>query len=132
MEPPSLPFFIPNVYEGLAKANGVARLTRMGLALEFELKDGLFGMLRSGVREVEIPMDDLAGLELRTGWFRTRLLIRTHRIVTVHKVPGHRGAAIELGVARHDRTIAQALVSVLRLQLSERELEKLGRSPVTG
>jgi len=130
MEPPSLPFFIPNVYEGLAKANGVARLTRSGVALEFELKDGFFGMLTTGVREVEIPIDDLTGLELRIGWFKTRLLIRTRRMVTVNKVPGSRGGAIELGVARQDRMLAQTLVSILRLQLSERDLEKLGRGAV--
>lgn len=127
MELPSLPFFIPNVYEGLATAHGMARVTRVGLALEFEVKDGFVGMIKSGLREVEIPLDDLHRLELRKGWFKTRLLIKTRRMGAVTQFPGkHTTGGIELGVARQDREIAEALVSMLMLHLSERELEKLG------
>ena len=129
MEIPSLPFFIPNVYEGFAKANGMARVTHMGLALEFEVKDGIVGMIKSGLREVEIPLDDLQQLELRKGWFRTRLLIKTRRMAVVSKLPGNHTGGIELGVARADRKIAEALVSVVTLHLSERELEKIDRNP---
>ena len=132
MELPSLPFFIPKVYEGFATANGMARVTRDGLALEFEVKDGFVGMLKSGVREVQIPLDDLQQLELRKGWLTTRLVIKTRRMAVVSKLPGKHTGGIELGVARQDRKIAEALVSMLLLNLSERELEKLGRDPGLG
>jgi hypothetical protein len=127
MEPSSLPFFIPKVYEGLAKAHGIARITRAGLTLEFEVKDGFVGVLKSALREVVIPLDDLQLVELRTGWFKSRLFIRTRRMATLQKVPGNHAGGVELGVSRQDRNLAEALVSVLRLNLSERELEKLGR-----
>lgn len=129
MEPQSLPFSIPNVYEGFATAHGIARMTSAGLTLEFEVKDGIVGMIKSGVREVQIPMDDLHLLELRKGWLRTRLFIRTRRMTAVDRVPGNRAGTIELRVAREDRPIAEALVSLVMLKLSERELEKLGGTP---
>ena len=127
MELPSLPFFIPNVYEGLATANGMARITEAGLTLEFEVKDGIVGMLKSGIREVLLPIDDLHRLELRKSWLKTRLFIRTHRMAAVSRIPGNHAGGIELGVARQDRQIAEALVSVMMLKLSERELERLDR-----
>ena len=125
MELPSLPFVIPNVYEGLAVARGMARASRGGLILEFEVKDSLVGMIRSGVREIQIAIDDLDRLDLRKGWFRTRLFVRTRRMVTLDKVPGHQAGIIELRIKREDRAAAQALVSQLMLMLSERELERL-------
>ena len=132
MEPPSLPFFIANVYEGLATAHGIARITHAGLTLEFQVKDGFVGVLKTGVREVQIPIDELQLLELRKGWLKTRLLIRTRRMAVLNRIPGNHAGGIELGVARQDRPIAEALVSVLMLHLSGRELERLGRGPGLG
>lgn len=57
-----------------------ARRAGADLILELEVKDGFFGMLKSGVREVRIPFDDLADLELHKGWFSTKLCIRTRRM----------------------------------------------------
>jgi len=125
MVPQSLPFSIPKLYEGFATAHGIARMTSSGLTLEFEVKDGIVGMIKSGVREVQIAIDDLHVLELRKGWLRTRLFIRTRRMTAVTRIPGNRAGVIELRVAREDRHIAETLVSLLMLKLSERELEKL-------
>src|SRR5262249_17377221 len=132
MESQSLPFSIPKVYEGFAKAHGIARMTSSGLTLEFEVKDGIVGMIKSGVREVQISIDDLHVLELRKGWLRTRLFIRTRRMTAVTRIPGNRAGVIELRVAREDRQIAETLVSLVMLKLSERELEKLDRDPALG
>ena len=125
MELPSLPFVIPKVYEGLAVARGMARASRAGLTLEFEVKDSLVGVIRSGVREIQIRIDDLDRLDLRKGWFKTRLLVRTRRMAVLDKVPGHQVGVIELRIAREDRAVAEALVSQLMLIVSERELERL-------
>ena len=125
IDAPSLPFFIPKVYEGLAKANGIARISPAGLTLEFQVKDSFVGMLTSEVREVHISIDDLLHLELRKGWFKTRLVIRTRRMAAVNMIPGNHVGGIELGVTRQDRKIAETLVSILALSRSERELENL-------
>lgn len=124
---PSLPFSIPNVYEGLANARGIARVASSELILEFEVKDGLLGMFKSGVREVRIPFDDLADLELRKGWFSTRVCIRTRSMGAASQIPGSEGGRTLLHVAREDRRIAEVLVSTLLLNLSERELARLSQ-----
>lgn len=129
MDLPSLPFTIPNVYEGLATAKGLARMTAAGLTLEFEVKDGFVGVIKSGVREVHIANDDLHQLDLRAGWFSTRLFIRARSMAVLSRLPGSEAGAIELRVARHDRATARALVSTMMLRLSERDLERLASRP---
>jgi hypothetical protein len=124
MDLPSLPFSIPHVYEGLANAKGIARVEAAQLILEFEVKDGLFGMIKSGVREVRIPFDDLADLELHKGWFGTKLSIRTRRMATSSQIPGSEAGIARLHVARKDRPTAEMLVSTLLLDLSERQLAR--------
>ena len=122
---PSLRFSIPHVYEGLANARGIARATPSELILEFEVKDGFFGMIKSGVQEVRIPFDDLADLQLRKGWFSTKLRITTRSMGTSSRIPGADGGQAELHLARKDRRIAEVLVSTLMLSLSERELARI-------
>lgn len=127
MDMPSVPFTIDQVYQGLATLHGRARMTPAGLTLEFEVRDAFVGAVKSGVQQVDIGFDDLAGLDLQTGWVRTRLLIRTASMRAPAAVPGDHQRGILLSVRRADRAAAKSLVSALLLRQSERALEKLGR-----
>jgi hypothetical protein len=119
----SLPFTIPGVYEGLASAHGVAHPTREGLTLEFQVKDGFVGMVKSRIKEVAIPLQEIVSIELKDGWFRKRLFIRARSLATLTRIPGHESGQIVLKIARKDLPMARELVSVLRLSLSEKELQ---------
>jgi hypothetical protein len=125
MELPSVPFSFVNVYEGLAKAHGMARITSGGLTLEFEVKDGFVGMLKTGVRHVLISFDDMSDIDLQKGWFKTKLCIRTRSMVAINQLPGTHAGRIELRIAREDRQIAEALASTLMLSISQRTLERV-------
>ena len=84
----SLPFKIPDAYKGFAEASGIEKASRAGLILEFEIKDGLFGVLRSGVRDVRNPLSDIASVNLQKGWFRTKLVVRVKSLSALSEVPG--------------------------------------------
>src|SRR5262245_18395229 len=121
----SLPFTIPDVYEGLAAAHGVAKSTEAGLTLEFQVKDGLVGLVKSRVNVVPIPLNELVSIELKEGWFIKRLFIRARSLATLASVPGHESGHIVLRIARKDLRLAREMVSMLRLTLAERELQSL-------
>jgi len=127
MQTPAVPFFIEHLYQGFATANGLARMTPEGLTLEFEVKDAVVGVVRTGLRQVHIDLDHLGGVELITGWFTTKLRIRTTTMAAMSEVPGDHTDCIQLGVKRQNRAIANALASAIALRLSERQLERLGR-----
>jgi hypothetical protein len=121
----SLPFTIPDVYEGLAAAHGIARSSEAGLILEFQVKDGFVGMVKSRVTEVTIPFNEIISIELKEGWFKRRLFIRARSLATVTNVPGNHAGQVALKIARSDLRMAREMVSVLRLTLSERELQSV-------
>jgi hypothetical protein len=131
MQTPSLRFEIANVYGGLATARGVARAAPDALVLEFEMKDAFVGMLKTAVREVRIPLEQLSLLDLRKGWFTTRVVVGTHTVAALHSLPGSESGRLELQVARADRRDAETLVSMLTLRISERELEQLNHRLTT-
>jgi hypothetical protein len=121
------PFSFPEVYQGLASGGGIATANTAGLTLEFQVKDGFFGVIKSGVRKVEIPIAELESVVFKQGWFRNRLLIKVRSMTTLAAVPGSDTGRVELSVARRDRLSARALASLLMLSVSERNLAELER-----
>jgi hypothetical protein len=124
----SLPFDLPGVYQGLAEGRGMLRAHRDGLILEFQVKDSIFGMLTSDVKEVTLPIEEIASLELRKGWIRTRITIRTTSLKTLSAVIGSQGAEITLRVSRKHRALAEELASMLNLRLCALDLKKMEES----
>jgi hypothetical protein len=124
-----LPFSLPNVYQGLGLGTGIATATTEGLRLEFEVKDSFVGVLKSGVRNVDISMAELYSVNLKQGWFLTKLFVRTRSMSALQNIPGAEGAQVELRIARKDRSAARNLVSILTLTLSEQQLQSLTSSP---
>lgn len=123
-----LPFSIPNLYEGFAQAHGIVKASEVGLTLEFEVKDGLLGVLRSGVKEVQIPIDEIASVDLSFFWFLTRLVIKTRSMALLSKVPQSKAGQVALwSMGPKNREIAQRLVSDLRLRMTEKEAERLNQ-----
>jgi hypothetical protein len=123
-----LPFGLPEVYQGFAEGNGILRASQDGLILEFQVKDSLLGLLASDVKEVVVPIEEIASLELRKGWIRTRIIIRATSLKTLSDVTGNQGAEITLSVSRKHRALAEDLVSMLSLRLCARDLKKLQES----
>ncbi len=120
----SVPFKIANAYGGLAECHGIVRVGEAGLQLEFEAKDGFFGVLKSGVKNLVIPWSELANLQLRKGWFSTRFLLTVHSLRTLQEVPGAEACQVTLSVARQHRPVAEELAMNVNFRLCERELRR--------
>src|SRR5688572_1691976 len=131
MDSAYVPFSFPDVYQGLAKGGGIAIATDVGLTLEFQVKDGFFGVIKSGVQKVSIPLSELQSVALKQGFFRNRLFIKVRSMTILADVPGSDVGQVELRVARNDKRAAQALVSLLTLSLSERQLAELSKTRLT-
>lgn len=125
---PSVPFKIPNVYQGFAEACGIAHASGSQLVLEFQVKDTIAGLVKSSVNEVSVPFTDLVSVHLHSGWFSTRLTIRTRRLAALKDIPGSEQGGVELTIARKDKHAAAELASLIALTLAERQLQDLSRS----
>src|SRR4051812_22856398 len=74
-EPIAVAFSIKKVYQGLSKLEGIAKVTEMGLAFEYEIET--LGLLRSRVKELTISITEIESIHLKKNWFTTRLIVRT-------------------------------------------------------
>ena len=139
----SVPFTIGNVFGGLGIAHGVLRNVADDLVLEFQVKDGVLGLLRSEVKEVRIPLCSIEEISLDRMWADPLQLlglgswllrIRTMHMASVVDIPGHEEDGFRLKVSRKYRKDARALLSEAELRIVEirlREIETLSKEGLT-
>ena len=122
----SVPFTLSELYGGLATCEGLLRDEGKEIALEFQIKDAVAGFIKSGVREVRVPLKDLVSVTLTKGWLGTswlgvKIVIQTARMELLKDVPGASQGRIELHIARKDRDLAERFVADLHEQDGPRE-----------
>ena len=120
-----LPFSIPGTYQGLAEVAGLATLDGDALVLEFEVKDAVLGLLRSGVEVVRLPVDDLASVSLDQSWLHADLVVRARSMRSVRELPGSRQGQVRLRIARRDRATAEEFTATLLRRIAEKRRERL-------
>ena len=121
----SVPFTI-EVYEGLAQAEGILHLEGGYLVLEWQVKDGIFGVLKGKIKRMALSLEQVREVELRKRmWpFRSSLRICVTDLRALEATPGT-GSELRLLVARRNRKALLQLAGEVRLQLSEVRLRQL-------
>ena len=120
-----LPFSIPGTYQGLAAVAGLATLDGEALVLEFEVKDAVLGLLRSGVEVVRLPVDELVSASLDKSWLHTDLVIEARSMRSMSELPGSRQGQVSLRIARRDRATAEAFSATLLRRIAEKRRQRL-------
>jgi hypothetical protein len=121
----SVPFSKPGLYGGLAKATGLISLSNTALTLEFEIREELFGALKSSVKEIEIHFLDIECLELKKILFWPKLIIKTTKLRSLKEVPGSHQSQVKLNIPRKKFDEAKSLVSIVNMKISEARLKQL-------
>jgi hypothetical protein len=121
----SVPFSIADVYGGLADCQGIVSATESCLVLEFETRDSVFGVLKSGVKSVEIPFSELESVTYEKRLFSALIRICVRRLSTVADIPGLSNGEIKLKVARKNRSKAKLFASSVNLHAIELSLESI-------
>ncbi len=108
----AVPFSI-EVFGGLGECHGILRDEGTHLTFEFQVTDAVAGFLKSGVKEVRVPLEDLISVSLRKGWFRTKIIVQAARMEVLQDLPGMTQGRVELSIERPYRDAAQNLVTGL-------------------
>jgi hypothetical protein len=116
----SLPVSLGHPYGGLAECEGLLRLETLELVLEYQTRDSVLGIVKSGVREARIPRDQIASVTIEKGWFGTgtKIMIQTTRLKPVGDIPGMTQGRLVFGIASKDFPVAETLVADLKLDSS--------------
>ena len=85
------------------------------MCLEYQVKDGIVGVLKSEVRELRIPFENLASVTLTKGWFGmnwfgVKIVIQADRMETFQDVPGASHGRLKLKISRQNHEAAEDFV----------------------
>jgi hypothetical protein len=124
----SIPF---KTETGLSQIDGMSKFSSAGIVLEFESK--LFGLIKSGVKEIRLPMAEILDVKFRKGVFRffARIEIRLKNFALLSELPSKDGK-ITLKLVRDDFERAQEAVARMHKELTEhRETLPPAHTPVS-
>lgn len=123
----SIPFRIEGAHGGFSVVSGMAKVSRAGIVLEFEAK--IFGMMKTGVKEVRVPLDEIEDIKIKKRFFKHTLEIWLNNFKTVSEIPNRDGRII-LQIARDDRARAGQAIKVLYNARAEKDALEILQTPV--
>jgi len=122
----SVPFSC-DAFGGLGEVQGIARLEQDGLLLQYQTRDSVLGVLRTGMRTAHVPIRTVVNARFRSGWFwlMPYVEVRVSDLQAVAEIPSSEGGRLKLRVAFGDRADARKLASLLGGRLAEFRLNHL-------
>ena len=120
-----VPFTLPETYHGLAETEGLVWFENDALNMELETKDGILGLVRSGVKSFKIHLREIESTRFEKKLFRTRLTIQANSMAVLDGIPGTKPGEFQLRFKKKHREAAANLASALAYRLSEWRLEWL-------
>ncbi len=117
-----------DVYQGLAEANGILSVKEQGVFIEFEVKDSLVGVIKSGVKKVMIPFGEIISVEVKSNVFISRMTIRVGRMGLLDGFPNSERGEVKITFKRRDKATAFEIESRIQFLASETRLNDDERS----
>lgn len=111
----TVPFKIDDNFSQIA---GIGKFSTAGIVLEYEGK--IFGIIKSGVKESKISVDEILDIKLKKGLLKrsAKIEIRTKTFSKLAEVPNKEGK-ITLKIERDDIERAEEAVAKLQKDLTE-------------
>jgi len=124
----TIPFKIEGAHGGFSVVNGMAKISRAGIVLEFEAK--IFGMMKTGIKEVRVQLKEIEEAKLKKRLFKSTLEIWLNNFKTLNEIPNKDGRII-LQISKDDRPRAEEAVRILNGAKSESDALEILNSPVS-
>ena len=121
----SIPVRFPEIYQGLADAEGMLRISPDALTVEYQVKDNLLGVVKSGVSTAVIPFDHIDEVDLRSNFIRTNINIRVDSMQIVDDVPGAKQGIVRLKIPRRYKKEAAVIAHEASIRSSQSKLDRL-------
>lgn len=124
MESNSLAIKLSDSYEGFAETTGLLKLKNDSIQIQFQTKDAILGMLKSGLQEINIPLNHVEEIGYKKSIFGNKLFITVDDLRIIEGLPNSDNNKVTLGVSREDFEKAVDLVRAIRLDMSEKEYQR--------
>ena len=115
----------------MSQIDGMGKFSSAGIVLEFESK--LFGIIKDGVKEARVAIDEILDVKFRKGFFKigAKIEIRLKDFTQLSKLPNKDGK-VTLKIKKDDFERAREAVAKLQKDLTEqRESLPPAHTPVS-
>ncbi len=112
------PFYIGDVHGGFSAAYGIAKFDGDALMLEFEIRDEVFGAIKSGPTKVNIDAADIMSVRFSQGMFSGSLRVCTSGVSIASPIPNSKQGVFTLKIAKADYELARDLTQAIDTSLS--------------
>ena len=119
----SVPFKVDQ-FEGFATSRGIVFLFEDAIVVQYETKDAVIGIVKSGLKEIEIPLDAVEEVTFNAGLFRNKLTIVVNDMDYCVDIPGGDGNRISLPIKKKYADNAEEFVQAILLKGSESNREQ--------
>lgn len=109
------------IYSGTHIEKGVLRIDGDSLLVEYRRVDSIFGVLKSKVIEVRIPLDELVSVELDRSYWVSKLTLRAKSLKTFEDVPGESDGYLKLTFTPRARVAVVNLARDIESYISDSE-----------
>jgi hypothetical protein len=121
-----LPVTIDDLYGGFVVMNGLLRLEKDSLIVEYQTKDNILGgVFKSQPKEARIPLRNLSEVIFKKNWFSASLLLKAYSLTDLAHFPNAEDGMAKFKIKRKHRNDAANLASSLNLRLSEIRLDEM-------
>jgi hypothetical protein len=121
----AVPFSIEGVNSGFTAVNGLAKIEDKALKLEFQTADAIIGVVKSDLKMISIPFSSIRKIELKKGWFSSKIILQTKSMSDLKSVPGAKSGFLELKIKKAHKLEAIELNSHFQLEFSEYRLAQM-------
>jgi hypothetical protein len=106
----------------------MAKISRAVVVVEFEAK--IFGIMKTGIKEVRIPLAEIEEVRVSRKFFKHTLEIWLNNFRTLSEIPNRDGRII-LQISKADRPRAEQAARVLQTARSETDALEILQTPVS-
>lgn len=120
----SVPFFIDNIYEGFAKANGILSFRKNCLLLHFQVQDTIIGLINGDEKKVSLSFDEVDDIEYKQGglFSHYRIVINTCVFLKSKGLPSKDTSSLTLFIDKKQAEKAFSLASAFNIAKAEARL----------
>jgi len=120
----SIPIKLNDSFEGLAESKGLLSMKEGNINIQFQTKDSILGVMKSGLILVEIPLSNLVELSYKKSLFGNKLILKVDDLRVVEKMPNSDNNEVVLTIARGDIDDAIDFVRAIKMDISDKEYQQ--------
>lgn len=115
----SLPFTLKS---GMYEVSGVVREDSKGVVIEYQTK--LLGFIKSGIRILKIPFEEIQSVTYTSNIFQTKLRLQLKSLRSMGNFPVPKQGDLDLTIARKYRHLVRSFAYGLDLALYRRDIDE--------